>query len=143
MVLYFSNNSIVAATIALRLFAEYMKYFPVSPVPAYMPGIESVQADDLSRVYKLFPNANPLFIMFHILSYCTRFIINITRCQITTLSPGPREILVYSDYSTVFPRKRKNLGRIPVSSNSFGSVNNTHDLLEFISCKKEYRTFCR
>ena len=44
------------ATNALCMFVEYMKYSPVSLVPAYIPGEENVQLDDLSRLYKLFPN---------------------------------------------------------------------------------------
>lgn len=37
------------------MFAEYMKYSPVSPLSTWIKDSENVQIDDLSRVYKLFP----------------------------------------------------------------------------------------
>ena len=51
------------------MFAEYMKYSPVLPVPDWIKGSENVQADDLSRVYKLFPNKKPFIydVLYHIL----------------------------------------------------------------------------
>ena len=117
---------------ALRMFAEYMKYSPVSLVPAHVPGVENTTADDISRVYQLFPNKKPFIynVPYDILlrQVCLRYT---KMLNYRVFLPDPEIVsdlscLVYSDYSTVVPKRRKNLGRFyPVRSIFFGSMRNT------------------
>ena len=127
----FSTNSIIA-TNALLMFTEYMKYSPVLPVPDWIKGSENVQADDLSHVYKLFPNEKPFIydVPYHILlkQVCRKYS---KMSNYDIFLPHPEILsdisyLVYSDYSTVVPKRRKSLGRFfRVSSIFSGSVNDT------------------
>ena len=127
----FSTNSAMA-TNALLMFAEYMKYSPVLPVPDWIKRSENVQADDLSRIYKLFPNDKPFIydVPYPILlqQVCHKYN---EMSNYNVFLPHPDIIsdisyLVYSDYSTAVPKRRKSLGRFfPVSSIFSGFVNNT------------------
>lgn len=127
----FSTNSEMA-TKALRMFAEYMKYSPVSPVPAHVPGVENTTADDISRVYQLFPNKKPFIynVPYEILlrQVCLKYT---KMLNYRVFLPDPEIVsdlscLVYSDYSTVVPKRRKNLGRFyHAKSILCGSVKNT------------------
>ena len=120
------------ATNLLFMFAEYMKYSPVSPVSAWIKGSENVQADDLSRVYKLFPHEKPFIyeVPYPILlqQVCQKYK---KMSNYDVFLPHPDILsdisyLMYSDYSTVAPKRRTSLGRFfPVSSIFSGSANTT------------------
>ena len=127
----FSTNSDMA-TSALLYFAEYMKYSPVSPVPAHVPGVENTTADDISRVYQLFPNKKsfiynvPYPLLLRQVCHKYNKMLNYNVFLLDPEIVSDLSFLVYSDYSTVVPKRRKNLGRFfPVSSIFSGFVNNT------------------
>ena len=127
----FSTNSPMA-TKALCLFAEYMKYSPVSPVPAHVRGVDNVEADDLSRAYKLFTNEKE-----HIYDVPYDILLRQIYQKYNKMSnysvflPHPEIVsdissLVYSVSSTEPPRRRKNLGQFFQGSCIFsGSVKHT------------------
>jgi len=127
----FSTNSPMA-TKALRMFAEYMKYSPVSPVPNHISGIDNVQADDLSRVNKLFTHEKEFIYDVPYTTLLQQVYRKYSKMSnYSVFLPHPEILsdlssLVYSDSLMEPPKKRKNYGRFFQGSCIFsGSVNST------------------
>ena len=127
----YSTNSEMA-TRALRLFAEYMKYSPVCPVPAHVRGVDNVEADDISRVYKLFSNEKDFIYDVPFPTLLQQVYQKYRKkSNYSVFLPNPEIVsdissVVYSDYLTEAPKRRKNLGQFfPASSIFCGSVSNT------------------
>ena len=120
------------ATYALQLFAEYLKLSPVNPIPEHIKGELNTEADNISRVNKLFPTerSHIFDVPYHILleQVCQKYK-KIRNWEVFLPSPellSSLSYVVYSDVLTEGPRVEATLGRfVPVNSFFSGSANNT------------------
>ena len=134
------HTNSVMATLALLLFAQYMKHSPVSSAPKWIAGKKNTEADNISFVQELLSPQKtriydvPFSLLLNQVSLKYKQIKYWEICL-----PSQQEILadlsylVYTDFLTEVLKTKKNSGHfICAGSISSGSTNSITYLNSFI-----------